>query len=58
MAIQKARDLSKHQLEELMGSLMTYEIMMRDHDKDEDDDKKKKIIAFKSSTQIEEEGDV
>ena len=33
MAIQEARDLSKLPLEELMGSLMTHEIMMRDHDK-------------------------
>ena len=37
-----------------MGSLMTYEIMMRDHDKDEKEDKKN-TIALKSSTQEEEE---
>ena len=38
-----------------MGSLMTHEIMMRDHDKDEEEDKKKKTITLKSSIQGEEE---
>ena len=55
MAIREAMDLSKLPLEELMGSLMTHEIIMRDHDKDEEEDKKKKTIALKSSTQEEEE---
>ena len=55
VAIRKARDLSELPLEELMGSLMTYDIMMRDHDKVEEEDKKKKIIALKSLTQEEEE---
>ena len=54
VAIREARDLSKLPLEELMGSLMTHEIMMRDHDKDEEEDKKKKKIALKSSTHQEE----
>ena len=54
-AIREARDLSKLLLEELMGSLITHEIMMRDHEKDEEEDKKKKIIALKSSIQEEEE---
>ena len=35
VAIREARDLSKLPLEELMGSLMTHEIMMRDHDNNE-----------------------
>ena len=54
VAIREARDLSKLPLEELMGSLMTHEIMMKDHDKDEEKDKKKKTIALKSSIQEEE----
>ena len=48
------RDLSKLPLEEFIGSLMTHEIMMRDHDKNEEEDKKKKTIALKSLTQEEE----
>ena len=40
VAIREVRDLSKLPLEELMGSLMTYEIMMKDHDKEEEEDKK------------------
>ena len=36
VAIREARDLSKLPLEELMESLMTHEIMMKDHDKDEE----------------------
>ena len=55
VAIWEARDLSKLLLEELMGSLMTHRIMMRDHDKDEEKDEKNKTIALKSSTHQEEE---
>ena len=40
-----------------MGSLMTHEIMINNHDKEEENDKKKKIIALKSSTQEEVEED-
>ena len=58
VAIQEVRDLSKLPLEELMGSLMTHGILMRDHDKDEEEEKKKKTIALKSSTQEEEEEDL
>ena len=50
VAIREARDISKLSLEELMGSLMTHEIMMKDHDKDEEKDKKKKTVALKSFT--------
>ena len=39
VAIRETRDLSKLPLEELMGSLMTHEIMMRNHDKDENEHK-------------------
>ena len=55
--IWEARDLSKHPLEKFMVSLMTYETMMRDHEKDEDKDKKKNTISLKSTTQQEEEED-
>ena len=50
VAIREARNLSKLPLKELMGSLMTHEITIRDHDKDEEEDKKKKTITLKSST--------
>ena len=55
VAIREARVLSKLPLEELMGSLMTHEIMIRDYDKDEEAANKKKTIALKSFTQEEEE---
>ena len=58
MAIREARDLSKLPFEELMGSLMTREIMMKGHDKeDEENKKKKKTMALKSFTQYEDEED-
>ena len=50
VAIWEVKDLSKLPLEEFIISLMTHEMMMRDHDKDEEEEKKKKIIALKSST--------
>ncbi|GAV84136.1 LOW QUALITY PROTEIN: UBN2 domain-containing protein, partial [Cephalotus follicularis] len=38
-------------LEELLGSLMTHEMTIKNHeDEEEQDKKKKKVIAFKSST--------
>ncbi|GAV85618.1 UBN2 domain-containing protein, partial [Cephalotus follicularis] len=38
-------------LEELLGSLMTHEMTIKNHEDDEEQDKKKKkVIAFKSST--------
>lgn len=45
-AIQEAKDLSKLPLEELIGSLMTHEIIMKEHM--EDESKKKKSIALKT----------
>ena len=48
VTIREVRDLSKLPLEELVGSLMIHEIMMRNHDKDEEEDKKKKTVALKS----------
>lgn len=46
MAIQKAKDLTKLPLEELIGSLMIHEIIMKEHL--EDESKKKKSIALKT----------
>ncbi|KAI9181643.1 hypothetical protein LWI28_017061 [Acer negundo] len=52
-AIEEAKDLKTLSLEELVGSLMTYELKLNDM-KDEDKEKKKKAIAFNSSTCQEE----
>ena len=54
IAIQKAKDLTKLSLEELMGLLMIYEITMTK--KQDSKDKKKNNIAQKASTK--EEGEV
>ncbi|RVW35048.1 hypothetical protein CK203_079837 [Vitis vinifera] len=48
-AIQKAKDLTKLPLEELIGSLMTYEINLAKKQQ-ESEDKKKKSIALKESS--------
>ena len=42
MAIREIIDLSKFPLEEHMGSLVTHEIIIKDHNKDEEEDKKKR----------------
>ena len=49
--IQKTKDLTKLSLEELIGSLMTYEINLNNHQRVEEN---KKIIAFKASTNDDE----
>ncbi|GAV66639.1 zf-CCHC domain-containing protein/UBN2 domain-containing protein [Cephalotus follicularis] len=50
-AIEEAKDLNTLPLEELLGSLMTHEMTIKNHeDEEEQDKKKKKVIAFKSST--------
>ena len=46
--IQEVKDLLKLPLEELIGSLMTHEIMMQDHDQGKDVNKKRSI-TLKSS---------
>ena len=54
-AIQEAKDLTKLPMEELIGSLMTYEINLAKK-LQEGEDKKKKCITIKATTK--EEGDV
>ncbi|GAV66716.1 zf-CCHC domain-containing protein/UBN2 domain-containing protein [Cephalotus follicularis] len=58
-AIEEAKDLSTLPLEQLLGSLMTHETTMKNHENMEV--KKKKAIAFKVSkedSESEEDGDV
>ncbi|GAV79276.1 LOW QUALITY PROTEIN: UBN2 domain-containing protein, partial [Cephalotus follicularis] len=51
-------NLNTLQLEELLGSLMTHEMTIKNHEDDEEQDKKKKkVIAFKSSTADSSEED-
>ena len=52
--IQEAKDLTKLPMEELIGSLMTYEINLTKK-LQESEDKKKKSIALKATTKEEEE---
>ena len=51
--IQEAKDLTKLPMEELIGSLMTYEINLTKK-LQESEDKKKKSIALKVTTKEEE----
>ena len=53
-AIQEAKDLTKLPMEELIGSLMRYEINLTKK-LQEGEDKKKKSIALKTTTKKEEE---
>ena len=52
--IQEAKDLTKLSLEELVGSLMTYEINLNNHQRVEEN---KKSIAFMALTYDDEEED-
>ncbi|GAV59202.1 UBN2 domain-containing protein, partial [Cephalotus follicularis] len=57
-AIEEAKDLSTLPLEQLLGSLMTHETTMKNHENVEV--KKKKSIAFKASkedSESDEDGD-
>ncbi|PON60218.1 hypothetical protein TorRG33x02_285520 [Trema orientale] len=49
VVIQGTKDLSKLPLEELMGSLMTHEILMKVTNEDEREEKKNKGIALKAA---------
>ncbi|PON35969.1 hypothetical protein PanWU01x14_332170 [Parasponia andersonii] len=51
VAIQEAKDLRKLTLEELIGSLMTHEILMKETNEDEGEEKKKKRITLKVALQ-------
>ena len=51
--IQEAKDLSKLSIEKLIGSPITYELNML-RNKEEDKSKEKRIMAFKSTTKVEE----
>ena len=53
-AIQEAKDLTKLSLEELIGSLMTYEIELYNHQRVEENEKS---IAFMAITNDDEEED-
>ena len=54
IAITEAKDLSKLSLDELMGSLLTHELIMQEG-KEEEDNNKKKGIAFKSTSKHQED---
>ena len=54
-AIQEAKDLTKLSLEELIGSLMTYEINLNNHQRVEEN---KKSIAFMALTNDDEEKEI
>ena len=51
-AIQEAKDLDTLPLKQLVGSLMTYEMTIKQ--KNEENEKKKKVIALKTTTSKEE----
>ena len=55
ITIQEVKDLTKLPMEELIGSLMTHEITMKNHQEVEDE--KKKNIALKISQNNEKEVD-
>ena len=54
-AIQEAKDLNILPLEELLGSLLTYKLSMKQHQ--EEEVKKKRTITLKSTAQLDEETD-
>ena len=53
--IQEAKDLNILSLEELLRSLMTYELNMKQHQ--EEDVKKKRTITLKSTAQLDKKSD-
>jgi len=54
MAIWKVKDLTKFPLEDLIGSLITYEITM---EKQELEEKQKKNLAFKIVHHVDDDDD-
>lgn len=54
-AIQEAKDLKTLPLEQLIGSLMTYELSLKEDQTKEEEDKKRRSIALKSSINDDEE---
>ena len=56
-AIQEARDLSTLKVEELIGSLMTYEIGLNQHEVKESKKKKEKGITLKADIKEESNKD-
>ena len=51
--IQEAKDLNSLSLKELLGSLMTHKLTMKQHS--EEETRRKKTIALKSTAQEEED---
>ncbi|GAV72600.1 UBN2 domain-containing protein [Cephalotus follicularis] len=57
-AIEEAKDLNTLSLEDLLGSLLTYELSIKKKDDDEEKDKRmKKVVALMSFTNEETEDD-
>ena len=54
-AIEKAKDLKKIDLDELLGSLMTHEIILKSNEENNENKKKREIAFMTSSSQINEE---
>ena len=55
IAIEKAKDLTKIDLDELLGSLMTHEIILKSNEENNENKKKREIAFMTSSSQINEE---
>ena len=53
--IEEVKDLTKMSFDELLGSLMTYEITLKSNEKSDESNKKRKIAFKTSSSQTKEE---
>ena len=53
IVIQEVKDLNPLALDELLSSLMTYELTQKQHAQD-DEERKKKVVAFKSTKEEKE----
>ena len=56
-AIQEAKDLDQMTVEELMGSLMTHEVLVNQKEKSSEEPRGKKTLALKADSETEEEQD-